>query len=175
MRIFGVLIIVVLLSLAVMLYLQSHDATESMAAVDRVANSLQESGIDGKTVDKDAAMRIINELELLLLNPAIIADNLNGLREIAAIGASWAKGATSPSPELHLAVSLRAAADELRGYGTDGSARSLDRARGYLEDAKRALAGEAGATGPTDGIRDRLHNLDRSIQEKYQDVDELGN
>jgi len=169
------LLIVVLMAVAVMLYLGSHDASESIDAVERVADSLREAGIDGQAIDMDAAKRIINELELLMLNPAVIADNVNGLREVTAIAASWAKDAPSPSPQLHLAVSIRAAADELRNYGMSPSETTLNRAKRYLADAKLALAGETGATGPTDAIRDQLHNLDRSIQEKYQEVNELGN
>lgn len=156
------------------LFLQSKDATESMDAVIQVADGLQEYGVEGRTVDRDTAKRIISSLEALLDNPDAIAANMDGLRQIAATAASWAKAAPSPSADLHMAVSIRAAADELRAYGVTPSDSSLRRARAQLVKARDGLLGQAGTSGPADAMADRLHNLERAHKEKYQEVEELG-
>ena len=175
MRIFGGLFIMVLMTAAIMLFLQAEDAEKSIDAVNAVANNLHESGIEGKSADRDAAKRMISAMEALVESPGSIEDNMEGLREIAAIAASWAKAAPSPSAELHMAVGIRGAANELRAYGSRPSDSSLQRARNELAKARDGLMGRAGASGPADGIADRLQNLDQSHKEMYQDIEELGN
>ena len=175
MRIFGGLFIIVLMTAVIMLFLQGEDAQKSIDAVNIVANNLQEEGVEGKNVDRDAAKRIISAMEALIEAPSSIEDNMEGLREIAALAASWAKAAPSPSGDLHMAVAIRSAASELRSYGMKPSESNLRRARNQLAKARDGLMGNAGNSGPADAIADRLKNLDQSHKEMYQEIEELGN
>ena len=91
---------------------------------------------------------------------------------MTSAAAAWADAAPSPSAELRAAVAIRSAAGDLRSYATRGSQMSLASAKRNLDTARAALAGEPTGTAPTDAVRDRLENLQRGQQERYQDVEE---
>ncbi len=175
MRVFGGLFVMVLFTAAVLIYLQGEDATKSFEAVDLISNTLKESGVEGKEINRDTAKRMITALEDLIDSPSYIAASMEGLREISTVAAQWAHNAPSPSADLHMSVCIRAAADELREYGVSPAEGRLSRARIQLAKARDGLMGRAGNSGPTDGISDRLHNLERAQRERYQEINELGN
>jgi hypothetical protein len=171
-RIFGALFIVVLLALAFTMYLQQKDVESSFKAVRAVATDLREEGVEGSTIDYRQAERMISALEALLEYPDRIPEAVDDLRTIAATAASWAQAAASPSIELRVAVSLRSAAGELRSYGLRPSERHLINARGSLDQARAALAGDDVTVDPTGAVRDRLNNLQRSHREKELELAE---
>lgn len=173
MRIGGALMIIVLLAAAVVFYLSGESATSSLDAVAVVATGLREEGVTGAALDRQTAMRMIAAMDELIATPDMIADHLADLRVFAGTAASWADAAPSPSSELHAAVALRGAADELRAYGVNPRRNELARAQSFLGEARLALSGEAPGPGlATEGVRDRLENLQRSQREKVQEVEE---
>lgn len=178
MRIFGVFFIGILIAVGFYLYLGAHDATSSLDAVTTVASTLRESNVDGRTLDRRMAAEIISAMEVLQAEPETISDHLAELKVFAATAASWAEAAATPSAELHLAVSIRGAAGELRGYALTPSDVRLMRARRLLAAARSTLEG-VGDGGAGDGpglavgaVRDRINNLQQSYQERFQEVDE---
>jgi hypothetical protein len=175
MRLFGALLIVVLVAMAAVLYLQQEDTATSLQAVAAVAADLRESGVSGRSLDRELAARMTASLQQLVDNPELITDHIDDLKEVAATAASWADAAPSPSAELKTAVSLRSAAGDLRSYASRPSPTYLTSARRHLDAARSALAGEPSETAATDAVRDRLENLQRGHQERLQDLeDELG-
>ena len=179
MRISGVLILVVLLAMAAVVFLQTRSVSTSQEALSVMATDLREEGVDGAAFDAERARRIIAELERLIADPDAIPNHVEDLKTIADTAGRWAAGAASPSPELHVAVALRTAAGELRKYGVTPSTSSLDRARRELERARDALVVRVsgdGTTAPsglvTEGVRDRLHNLEAAQKERELEVEE---
>jgi hypothetical protein len=178
MRVSGVLFIGLLMAAAYGLYLSAKDATTSLDAVAKVAANLREEGVVGSSVDRDQAQRMIAAMNDLLETPETITDHVDDLKVFAETTAAWAQAAPSPSHDLHLAVSLRRAAGELRSYALRSSPVHLMRARRYLDESHGSLAGGtpgAGGPGPglaTGAIRDQLNNLQQSQQEQQQEVDE---
>lgn len=166
------LVLVLLLSMAIVVFLQSRDVSTSFRAVKLVADELREPGIEGEGIDPALAERVATSLERLLEQPEAIADSIEDLREIAAVAAGWAAGAASPSWQLQFAVAIRGAAAELRAYAGRPSERHLESARRELARARSALAGDTAAGSSVDAIRERLLNLQRSQQERVQEVDE---
>ncbi len=88
---------------------------------------------------------MIAAMEDLLATPDTISDHVEDLQFFAETAASWAKAAPSPSSDLHLAVSLRQAAGELRSYALRSSPVHLMRARRYLEESRDGSWPEARA------------------------------
>lgn len=177
MRISGALMIVVLLAAAFVFYLASRDATSSFDAVTAIAADLREEGVEGRPLDREAAQRMIDAMATLIEAPETVGDHITELKSFSSIAAAWADSAVSPSPELHAAVSLRSAAGELREYAIRKREPNITRARRYLAEARGGLSAEPSAGGPgpglaTDAVRDRLENLQRSQQERNQEVDE---
>lgn len=178
MHIRGALFIGLLIAAAYGLYLSAKDTTTSLDAVAEVATSLREERVAGSSLDVGQADGMIAAMENLLAAPDTISDHVEDLQFFAATAASWAKAAPSPSSDLHLAVSLRQAAGELRSYALRSSPVHLMRARRYLEESRDGLAGSEGGTGgpgpglATGAIRDQLNNLQQSQQEQQQEVDE---
>lgn len=179
MRISGILILVVLLAMAVVVVLQTRSVSTSQEALTMMATDLREEGVEEAAFDGERARRIIGEMERLIADPDAIENHTEDLKTIADTAGRWAAGAASPSPELHAAVALRTAAAELRRYAVSPSTSSLDRARRELERARNALvtrtAGD-GTTAPsglvTEGVRDRLHNLEAAQKERELEVEE---
>ena len=179
MRMSGVLILVVLLSMAVVVFLQSRDVTAKREALALIATELREEGVEGTRFDEDRAFELIAVLEGLAGDPDAIPNHIEDLKTISSTAASWAAGAASPSPELHASVALRTAAGELRGYAVRPTSTGLDKARRKLAEARHALtttAGGDGTTAPsglvTEGVRDRLQNLENSQKERMLEIDE---
>lgn len=176
MKVSGALMIAVLMAAGVTLYLSSRDASSSLDAVTAMADELREEGAAARPFDRAAAASMIKAIEELLAAPASIGDHVADLRLLADTAGSWADAAPSASAELHVAVSLRVAAGELRAHALSPSATHLMRARQNLDEARATLAG-GGEAGPgtrsaTDGVRDRLDNLQQSAQERRLELDE---
>lgn len=166
MRVFGALLVVVLLALAASLFLRSESTQSSFEAVRSVATDLREGGVVGRPFDAQDARRMVSLLTRLIASPNQIADRTDDLRSIAETAASWADAAPSPSAELTVAVSLRTAAGELRAYALQPTPAHLATAERSLERARSALAGASQPHDPTGAVRERLENLQRSQQER---------
>jgi hypothetical protein len=176
MRASGALLIAALLAAGYALYLNGRDATASLDAVTTMADGLREERVAGRSFDTQAAASMIAAMEELVAAPDTIGDHIADLRVFADTAGSWAAGASSASLELHVAVSLRTAAGELRAHALDPSDAHLARARQKLDSARASLAGEDNPDRrpgrATDGLRDRLENLQQSAEEQRQSVDE---
>jgi hypothetical protein len=173
MRAFGALFIAILLALAAVVFLQQRSATESFEGVTRIAANLREQGVEGRPFDRELAERMLASLEELLKAPDEISRYTDELRTISAKAASWADAAASPSLELRVSVSLRAAAADLRDFAIRSSPMALTSASRNIEAARSALAGELGESSPPiDAVRDRMENLKRSQQERQQEIEE---
>lgn len=176
MRFSGAFLIAVLVAAGYVLYLSGRDASSSLDAVSAMAEGLREEGASGRPFDPAGAASMIAALETLLAAPESIEGHLADLRQFGETAGSWAAAAPSASPELHVAVSLRSAAGELRAHALSPSAAHLARARLKLDAARTSLpGGQAGDPDPrlaTDGVRDQLENLQQSAQERQLEVDE---
>jgi hypothetical protein len=183
MRISGVLILVVLLSMAVVVFLQSRDVSSTQEALAVISTELQEEGVEGVPFDRARAREIIAVLEMMIADPGSISRRTGELKTIAETAAGWAAGAASPSAELHISVAIRKAAGELRSYAVRPKATALTRARHQLDLARQTLDSTGGGSGTeipsgmiTDGMKDRLHNIEASQKERMLEVEEeLGN
>ena len=177
-RISGVFFIGILIAVGFYLYLGARDATSSLDAVTEVASTLRESDVDASALDRRMAGEIISAMEVLEAEPETIADHLEELKVFSATAASWAEAAATPSTELHLAVAIRGAAVELRGYALTPSDVRLTRARRLLTAARSTLEGVGdggGGDGPglaVGAVQDRINNLQQSHQEQVLEVDE---
>ncbi|TFG40440.1 MAG: hypothetical protein E4H44_00045 [Candidatus Aminicenantes bacterium] len=179
MRVSGILILVVVFSMAVVVILQSRDVTAKKDALTVITTQLVEEGIEGIRFDRERALELIAVLEGLAADPQTIPNHLEDLKTISATAAQWAAGAASPSPELHASVALRAAVGELREYAVRPTLSGLDKVRFKLEQARLALtttvAGD-GTTAPsglvTEGVRDRIQNLEAAQKERALEIDE---
>ena len=179
MRVSGALILVVVLSMAVVVFLQSRDVTAKREALSIIATELREEGVEGLQLDRDRAFELIAVLEGLTDDPAAIPNHIDDLKTISETAARWAAGAASPSPELHASVALRAAAGELRGHAVRPTSTALDKARRKLGEARHALTTPAvggGTPAPsglvTEGVRDRLQNLEAAQKERVLELEE---
>ena len=172
MRIFGLLLIVVLIALAAVLYLQRESATSTFQAVRAIATDLREEGATGRRFEPELAARMASSMQLLVDHPEAIADHTDELATIAATAASWAEAAPSPSVALTVAAALRAAAGDLRAAPSSAAPASLSSARRHLDRARAALAGEPIGTSPVDAVRDRLENLQSGQQERAQELED---
>jgi len=166
-------ILVVLVAAAIVLYLNGRAATSDLAAVERAATGLRTGAVEPRSLDWQDARRAISYMEELIADPSAIEGSLSRLEEIARDAASWAEGSMSGSAELHAAVSIRAAADELRAYATDGRDEHLARARIRLERSGATLSGSGGApSGTMTGLKDRLDNVEQSQRERMLELND---
>jgi hypothetical protein len=173
MRAVGAVLVVILLAAAAVLFLQQRSATESFQGITKVAANLREHGVEGRPFDRELAESMLGSLEELLREPDEVPNHTEDLRTISSAAASWADAAASPSLELRVSVSLRAAAADLREFGIRRSPMALSSASRNVERAKSALAGEGGGgSPPVDAVRDRMENLQRSQQERQQEIEE---
>ena len=168
----GALMLILLLAGAVVLYLNGRSAQSNLEAVDHVATDLRTGEVTAAAFDRHGAREAVETLEAALRDPGSISTMRTDLETIAHNAAAWAEGAATGSRELHTAVALRAAADELLAYGSDGREGHLMRARSRLEDARRSLAGEPSSGGAVVGLRDRLENVQQSEQEQMQQLND---
>ncbi len=171
-RIFGALLVIVLLTMAVVSYLQSRQARESLDAVTTMADQLREPDVRGTSLDPAVADRVLDTLETLAGQPTLVSDHVEDLQTIAATAARWAEAAPTPSLELRASVAIRSAADDLRSFALRGRELSLSNARRHIAEARAALAGELPPGSATDAMRDRLENLGRGREEQLQELDE---
>jgi hypothetical protein len=172
MRIFGALLIVVLLAMAAVLYLSREDTATSLQAVTALSADLREHGVERSPFEPERAARLIAAMQELVDHPDRISGHVDDLKTISSTAAAWADAAHSPSVELRASVALRGAAGELRSYALRPSQPTLASAARHLDTARSALAGNAVGTAPIDGVRDRLDNLERGQQERYQELEE---
>ncbi len=179
MRISGILILVVVISMAVVVILQSRDLTAKRDALAVIGSELREEGVEGSRFDRKRALELIAVLEGLAADPDSIPNHLEDLKTISSTAASWSAGAASPSPELHASVAIRTAAGELRGHAVRPSPTILRKAQYELERARHALtvaAGGEGTTAPsglvTEGVQDRINNLEAAQKEKMLEIEE---
>jgi hypothetical protein len=179
LRIFGIFFLGVLIAAGFYLYLGARDATSSLNAVAAVASSLREENITGSTLDRETARQMISAMEDLLAAPDTISEHVEDLKTIAATAASWADAAATPSAELHIAVALRRAAGELRGYALAPKEIQLSRSRQLLSAARSSLDNESDGMGGGQGpglavgaVKDRIDNLQQSHQEQIQEMNE---
>ncbi len=172
MRLLGALLVVILVALAAVLLLQGKSVQSSRDAVTSVAADLREEGVQGRPFDRVQANRMVRSLGRLIETPDEIPEHGDELRTIAATAAAWADAAAAPSVELTAAVALRAATGELRSYAVTPDAHRLRVAARHLDDARGALAGGPHRNDPTDGVRERLENLQRGQQERQLELDE---
>jgi hypothetical protein len=179
MRISGALILILVISMAVVVFLQSRDVTAKREALTVIGTQLREEGVDGVRFDDDRAIEIIVVLEGLVADPAAIEHHVDDLKTIASTAAGWAAGAASPSPELHAAVAIRKAAGELRSYAVNPKATSLVAAGRELERARHALTTAAASDGTsapsglvTEGVQDRINNLEAAQKERVLEIEE---
>lgn len=179
MRISGALILVVVISMAVVVFLQSRDVTAKKEALAIVATELREEGVEGARFDRDRAFELIAVLDGLAADPDAIAHHTDDLKTISSTTASWAAGAVSPSPELHASVAIRKAAGELRSHGVRPSEANLTKARHELGKARHALTTTGGSDGTsapsglvTEGVQDRLQNLEAAQKERALELEE---
>lgn len=178
MRISGGFMVTALLAAGFALYLTGRDAGSSIDAVTAVADELREVGVVGQTLEGETARSMVTVMEGLVEVPDSISDHVADLRIMADTAASWAAGAPPASRELHIAVSLRSAAGDLRAYASRPSQTLLVRARQRLDQAQKSLDGGPEADGTpeshlvTDGLRDQLQNLEQAQREQQQQLDE---
>jgi len=179
LRIFGIFLLGALIAAGFYLYLGARDATSSLDAVAAVASTLREENTTGRTLDRETARRMISAMEDLLAAPETISEHVEDLKTIAATAASWADAAATPSAELHVAVAIRRAAGELRGYVVTPKQITISRARQLLGAARFSLDSDAvgmeGGQGPglaVGAVKDRIDNLQQSHQEQIQEMDE---
>lgn len=181
MRLSGALILVVLISMAAVVYLQSRDVESTVDAVTTISAQLQEEGAEATSFDRQRALDTIAALDALVAAPDTIRGHREDLKTIASTAAGWAAGAPSPSPELHAAVAIRKAAGELRSHAVNPSQHKLDTAAYELRRARHALSTAATGGGDstsapsglvTEGVQDRLHNLEAAQKERELELDE---
>ena len=178
MRVSGGFMVTALLAAGFALYLGGRDTTSSFDAVAVAADGLRERDVQGRALDLETADRMVTFMDGLLDVPDTVGDHVDEVRMVAETAASWAADADPASRELHLAVSLRSAAGELRAQGLNPSDSHLLRARRYLDQARNSLEGITSGTEPlqpplvTDGLRDQMHNLEQAQREQLQQVDE---
>jgi len=179
MRISGALILVVVISMAVIVILQSRDVTAKREALTMIASELREEGVEGTRFNRNSALELIAVLERLAGDPAAIPSHVDDLKTISSTAASWSAGAASPSPELHASVAIRKAAGELRSHAVKPSPTTLRKAHYELGKARQALtvtAGGEGTTAPsglvTEGVQDRINNLEAAQKERMLEIEE---
>jgi hypothetical protein len=178
MRISGGFVVTALIAAGFALYLTGRDTTSSFDAVNAAADDLRETGVSGQELEIETAARMVNVMDELLEHPDTIGDQVDDLRTLADTAASWAAAAAPASRELHIAVSLRGAAGELREQALSHSDTHLQRARRYLDQARSSL--ESLMNGDrvpppqlaTDGLRDQLQNLEQAQREQMQQFNE---
>jgi hypothetical protein len=179
MRISGVLILVVLLSMAIVVILQSRDVTAKREALTMIASELREEGVEGTSFDRERADEVITVLDGLCGDPDTIENHIEDLKTISSTAASWSAGAASPSPELHASVAIRRAAGQLRDHAVRPSPSTLRKAQHELEKARHALTTPTSGDGTiapsglvTEGVQDRINNLEAAQKEKMLEIEE---
>ncbi len=178
MRLSGGFMVTALLAAGFAFYLTGRDATSTVDAVAVAADGLRERDVVGRALDLQTADRMVTFMNGLLESPDTVGEHVEEVRMVADTAAAWAAEARPASRDLHIAVSLRSAAGELRAHALNPSPPHLLRARRFLDQARNSLEAIASGDDPpepplaTDGLRDQMHNLEQAQREQRQQVDE---
>lgn len=150
-----------LIAVAIVMYLFSHQAKKDMQAVRTVSLTSTEN-VEARAFDPEAARALLDRLRSLLDAPTPPAAEL---REAAGTAASWAAGSRSGTAEHHIATNLRSAAVELMAAGPGAEDAHRAQARHYLDNAAMAAV----SNRPPDavsGIRDQIQNIQTSNRQR---------
>jgi hypothetical protein len=172
MRALGVLLLVVLLAMAVVAFLRVEETRSSLGAVEAILPALADPSATATVMDRDAALRLCDDLEALSRQPERIADRIHALRAAAETAAGWAAGAPPTSADHLAAVAIRSAVNDLRAVAT-GHRGGVESARAHLDRARRALTTRAGTPVPaTEALQSRIQSLEQRHREQLQNLDE---
>ncbi len=160
-------LLALVIAMAIVLHLS---ATSSKRSLDAVAGGVPElsENVAPQTFDAEAAARLADRLEGLLDERSLPESEL---ADAARQAAGWAAATTPGTPSYRAAVKLRAAAVELRASSSPRD-RHRENARRALADARAALSGGGPPPTGVDAIRDQIENLQRSQQQRTQDVEQ---
>jgi hypothetical protein len=154
--------------MAVVLLLTAHQSRRDVEAVKSVTLA---TGTDAEpaTFDAAAARQLLTRLGVLVDQQQLPLDELRAAAEQAA---RWAAALSPGTVEYHMAVNLRAAADELAAASASLSDPHRVRARHFLEQAQAGPGSPGGGPpGAVGAIRDQVQNLQQRHQEQIQDVE----
>ncbi|HVN32016.1 MAG TPA: hypothetical protein VMT45_08505 [Thermoanaerobaculaceae bacterium] len=161
-------LVALLIAMAIALLLAARETRRDMDAVRSVTFTTP-SDVTPSAFDARAADALAERLRLLADQPEL---PLPELREAAARAASWTAALSPGSFDYHMAVNLRAAADELIMASTSLSDPHRARARQYVDAAVTAPGSPGGGPpGAIGGVRDQLQNLQQHRQEQVQETD----
>jgi len=161
-------LVALLLTMTIILLLMARQTRHDVEAVRSVTLTTQ-PGVAAGTFDAKAADRLAARLRLLADQPQLPLDEL---REAAAQAAAWTAALTPGTFDYHMAVNLRAAADELIAASASLSDPHRARARQFVEQALTPPGSPGGGPpGAIGGVRDQLQNLQQHRQEQVQDTD----
>ncbi len=159
-------LLALVIAMAIVLHLSATSSKRSLDAVSGGVPELTEN-VTPRTFDADDADRLAERLGELLDARTLPDDEL---ADAARTAAGWAAATAPGSPSYRVAVKLRAAAVELRA-STNPNDRHRENARRALADARAALTGTGAPPTGVDAIRDQMENLQRSQQQRTQDVE----
>ena len=157
------------IALVIVLMLATRQTSRDVDAVRSVSLGTSE-GVTPRAFDDREARALAARLRDLLDVAELPGDEL---RQAAARTASWAAALTPGTPDYHLVVNLRSAADELAAATDSLSDPHRTAARRFL-DAAATAPGEPGGgpPGAIGGVRDQLQNLQQSRGEKLQQAEQ---
>lgn len=155
-----------LIAVAIIVFLFSHQAKKDMQAVRTVTLASTEN-VEAQAFDGDAARALIDRLRSLLEAPTLPADEL---RQAAGTAASWAAGTRSGTAEHHIATCLRSAAVELMAAGPGAEDTHRVAARRHLDSAAMTTVTNRPPDAVT-GIRDQLQNIQSSSRQRSLETD----
>jgi hypothetical protein len=161
-------LVALLVVMAVVLLLTAHQSRRDVEAVKSVTLAT-ETDAEPATFDAPAARRLLTRLGALVDQQQLPLDELRAAAEQAA---RWAAALSPDTFEYHMAVNLRAAADELAAASASLSDPHRARARRFLEQAQTWPGSPGGGPpGAVGAIRDQMQNLQQRHQEQLQDVE----
>jgi hypothetical protein len=161
-------LVALLVVMAVVLLLTARQTRRDVETVKSVTLAT-ESDVVPAAFDAAAARKLVARLGALADQEQLPQDDLRAAADQAA---RWAAALSPGTSEYHLAVNLRAAADELRASSASLSDPHRARARRFLEQAQTGPGGPGGGPpGAVGAIRDQVQNLQQRHQEQIQDVE----
>ena len=159
-------LIALLLAMVTVLVLSSRQTERTFNTVHAIPRLAED--VAGRSFDESAARALVERLAALLPAASLPGEQL---QSAAATAAAWAAGSTPGSREYRVAVKLRGAADALFASRNEPNHPQRAAAGRLISEARQALAGTGAATGPVDGLRDQLENLQSSQRERYQEIE----
>jgi hypothetical protein len=161
-------LVALLIAMAIALLLAARQTQHDLEAVRSVTFTTQPDATP-RAFNAKAADALAERLRLLADQPQL---PLPELREAAAQAASWTVALSPGTFDYHMAVNLRAAADELIMATTSLSDPHRARARQFVAAAVAPPGSPAGGPpGAIGGVRDQLQNLQQHRQEQVQETD----